>query len=85
MKISSMLTTIAGTHQKMISVDEIAFYYANHVRVLPNLYVRYIDGLSDLEHQRKVCLLPDTVLERYHLELSRRITNRIRRLAKIIA
>jgi hypothetical protein len=72
-------------HWSRISVDEIAFYYAKGCKVFPTLYTHYIDSLSQLEHQGKISLTPKTVLERYHLQLRRRITQRVHRIAKMIS
>lgn len=82
--MKTQMPTSTGKHQKKVPVDEVAFYYANGIRVLPSIYVSYLDDLSELERKNKLCLLPNTVLERYHVELFRRIEFRIRRIAKVI-
>lgn len=82
--MKNLVPTSTSKHQT-VSADEIAFYYANRIHVLPFLYITFIDQLSNLEQQGKLCLTPTAVLERYHLQLSRRIKARIQRIVRFIA
>lgn len=80
--------TAGGTKAKPWSrttANEIAFYYAKGCKVFPPMYTMYIDQLSQLEREHKFCFTPTAILERYHLELRRRIEQRIRRITKAIA
>ncbi len=80
--------TSSGKHQRKVSVDTVAFYYANGINVLPSLTINFIDDLAEMERQEKVCLLPAAVLEKYHLDLFRRIQHRmykIQKMRKVIA
>ncbi len=72
-------------HWSRVTVDEIAFFYAKGCKVFPTLYTHYIDSLSAMEYQGKLCLTPKAVLETYHLQLRRRITERVYRVARMIA
>ena len=76
--------TFSSKHPLVVSLDAIQLYYASGCRVIPVLYTQMLDGLSYLERQNKVCLTPNAILERYHLNLRRRIASRIHKIARFI-
>lgn len=55
-----------------ITIDDIAFYYSKGCMIMPNLRSFYIDQLTLLEVQGKICFTPEALLERYHLNLKKR-------------
>ena len=71
-------------HWSRMTADEIAFYYSKGCKVFPTLYSHYFDLLTHMERHGKVCLTPNAVLERYHMQLQYRIEQRIRRIAKMV-
>lgn len=70
-----------GKHQSRVTVDDIAFYYSKKCRVMPALHQQYIDDLTILEKQGKVCFTPEAILERYVMNLKKRIQEKIRKYA----
>jgi len=70
-----------GKHLSRVTVDDIAFYYSKKCRVLPSLHRQYIDDLTALEGQGKVCFTPEAILERYTMNLKKRIEEKIRKYA----
>lgn len=74
-----------GKHWSRVTADEIAFYYSKGCKLFPPLYKHYFEVLTDLEYQGRVCLTPQAVLERYHMQLQRRIEERIRKISKAIS
>ncbi len=74
-----------GQHLSRVTADDIAFYYSKGCKLFPPMYKLYFELLSDLEHQGRVCLTPTATLERYHLQLQKRIEERIRKIARRIA
>lgn len=81
------MTTVpspTGKHLSRVTADQIALYYSKGCKMFPTMYTLYLDQLTLLERQGKISLTPKTVLERYHLELRRRIEQRVRRISKAI-
>ncbi|MEM4258061.1 MAG: hypothetical protein QXL17_02775 [Candidatus Thermoplasmatota archaeon] len=58
-----------GTFQKKVSVDTIQFYLANGAKLHPLTYDYFIKELSTLEIKDKICPIPCTIFERFHLKL----------------
>ena len=54
-----------------VTVDDIAFYLARRVELIPDLYGVFLEDLADLERSGKVSLVPITILQRYHYKLKR--------------
>lgn len=67
-----------------VTADQIAFYYAKGCKIFPPMYTLFLDQLTQLEHQGRLSLTANAILERYHLQLRRRITERVRRIAKAV-
>lgn len=70
-----------GKHLSRITVDDVAFYYSKKCRVLPQVHLHYIELLTHLEGQGKICFTPAAILERYHLNLRKRTTEKAKKTA----
>lgn len=70
-----------GKHQSRVTADDVAFYYAKKCYVLPNLHFTYFEFLSQLESQDKICLTPAAILERYHMNLTKKLGEKRRKHA----
>ena len=57
--------------RQKVTVDEVTFYLAQNVELLPDLYDVFLEKLTELERQDKVCLIPLTILQRYNRRLKR--------------
>jgi hypothetical protein len=79
--MSSVPPPSKGKHLSRVTVDEVAFYYSKQCRVLPLVHLHYIDLLTQLESQSKVCFTPAAILERYHINLKKRNEERLRKYA----
>ncbi len=58
---------------KQISIDDIQFYAAHSAELHPLLYNQFLDEVIKLENKNKLCALPMTIFEHYHLHLTQRI------------
>lgn len=70
-----------GKHLSRITVDDVAFYYSKKCKVFPSVHAFYIDGLTTLESQGKVCFTPAAILERYHMNLKKRTVEKQKKVA----
>lgn len=61
-----------------VTIDDVGFYYSKGCKILPRLHQFYIDQLTLLESQGKVCLMPATILERYHTNLKKRLLQKVK-------
>lgn len=52
--------------RKNVTVDDVSLYLALRVKVLPDLYDVFLDDLTKMERMGQVCLVPITILQRYH-------------------
>lgn len=71
-----------GKHPCRITVDDVAFYYSKGCKVFPTVHTFYIDSLSNLESQGKVCFTPAAILERYHMNFKKRIEQKVKKTAQ---
>lgn len=55
--------------RKNVTADDIAFYLARKVELVPDLYNVYLQELIKLERLDKVSLVPITILQIYHNRL----------------
>jgi len=60
---------------KQISIDDIQFYAARSTELHPLLYNQFLDEIIKLENKNKLCALPITILEHYHMHLAQKIKN----------
>ena len=74
-----------GKHWSRATADQIAFYYSKGCKLFPPMYKHYFELLTILERDGRVCLTPNATLERYHMQLQKRIEDRIRRISKAIS
>ena len=58
---------------KDVSVEEVQCYLTNGVYVHPELYYKFLMELADLEHQKKLCLVPHARMQLYSKTVSRNI------------
>jgi hypothetical protein len=49
---------------------------------MPLVHAFYFDELTSLESRGKICLVPTAVLERYHMNLKKRIQERAKKHAR---
>jgi hypothetical protein len=55
---------------KQISIDDIQFYVARCVDLHPLLYNQFLEEIINLENKNKICAMPITILEHYHIRLA---------------
>lgn len=60
-----------------VDEDDIQDYLGRGVVLLPNVYEVFLEKLMDKERERKLCLLPSTRLQLYHIRLERKVQTRI--------
>lgn len=70
-----------GKHLSRITVDDVAFYYSKQCKVFPSVHAFYIEGLTNLESQGKVCFTPGAILERYHMNLTKKLQENAKKYA----
>jgi len=58
---------------KDVSVNDVQCYLTTGAFVLPELYYAFLCELAEMEHKRKLCLLPQTRLQLYSQDVERRI------------
>lgn len=68
-----------GKHLSRITIDDVGFYYSKGCRVMPQLHLYYLDELTKLESQGKVCFTPSAILERYHINFKRKVAERVKK------
>lgn len=67
-----MATRKIGTFLKRkVSIDKIQHYLSCGLTLHPHVYFFYVDQLSVLESKEKVCLVPDTIFQRFHLRFKK--------------
>lgn len=57
---------------KQVSLDDIQFYAARSAELHPLLYNQFLDEIIKLENKNKLCALPITIFEHYHLRLAQK-------------
>ena len=62
-----------GHKTKQISIDDIQFYAAHSAELHPLLYIQFLDEIISLERKHKLCALPMTIFEHYHVHLAQKI------------
>lgn len=70
-----------GKALSRITADDVGFYYSQGCRVMPMLRELYFQKLSELETQGKICLTPKAILERYTINLKKRIGDKSKKYA----
>lgn len=58
-------------------IDELQYFLGRGVRLFPNLYYDFLNHLKERERAHKLCLLPSSRFELYHMQLERRAQDRI--------
>jgi len=58
---------------KDVSVNDVQCYLTKGAFVHPELYYTFLCELAEMEHKRKLCLLPQTRLQLYSQDVERRI------------
>ncbi len=71
-----------GKHLSRINVDDVAFYYSKGCKIFPSVHSFYIENLTNLESQGKVCFTPAAILERYHINFKKRIEEKFKKVAQ---
>lgn len=51
-----------------ISVNEIQFYLSKGAHLHPLLYRTFLSDLYELQNKHKVCLIPISILQHYHIK-----------------
>lgn len=57
---------------KQISIDDIQFYAARLTELHPLLYSQFLDEIIKLENKHKLCALPITIFDHYHMHLAQK-------------
>lgn len=58
--------------------DDFQDYLARGVIPLPPAYAEFLEALSEREREHKLCLLPFSRFDLYHIRLERKVRERIR-------
>lgn len=60
-----------------INPDEIQMYLSRNIAVLPHVREKYLRLLKKQSANGTVCLLPSTIFELYHIDITRKINQLI--------
>ena len=62
---------------KQLTVNQIQGYLSKGAALLPHIYEHLLVQLYAMEQEEKVCMLPVSIFNLYHIRLKRKLTNRI--------
>jgi hypothetical protein len=60
-------------NKKSLNIDDLQFVASRGAILHPDTNVRFLDLLHELERKGKLCRVPSTILETYHLEMPKRV------------
>jgi hypothetical protein len=78
----SLVHPTLGKHLCRTTIDDVGNYYSKKCRVLPLVHSYYFECLTYLEAQGKICLLPNAILERFHMNFNKRLQVKARKTAQ---
>lgn len=62
---------------KSVGVNDVQCYLTSGAYVHPELYHAFLLELAEMEHKRKLCLLPHTRMQLYSQQVAKKIAARL--------
>lgn len=66
-------------------INDVQGYLARGIKLLPHVNYDFLEALSERERDHKLCLVPSSRFELYHLRLHRKLTARLKAKQQRIA